>query len=299
MSRQLVLTTAALAAAASALPTLSHAQHHYYGGYPAPQQQQFYQQQTYAQPGGYNQAYVQQQRAQLQQQQAMQRQQQYGSNYQSSAQQPMAAQGYQNAPYVQAAARSGWYVTLHTGYIIASDHDFTYSSGNRIETELSDGFLFGASAGYDLGRIFDPIGIRGEFEVSFRQNDVDGHTLNGASQSGADGDVSSVAYMMNAYADWHTESFFRPYVGMGLGWATVSYNEYGTSAIPNVLDYDDTVFAYQGMIGASFNVSDGVAITTDYRYFGTGDPDLTTSAGTGTETEHDTHNFAVGVRYTF
>lgn len=203
------------------------------------------------------------------------------------------------APLIQAAAQEGWYISASTSYVMGGDHEFNYTAGTKISTELKDGVGLAGSAGYDFGKMFDPFGLRVEFEIAFRGNEVDKHTANGGATTGAKGDANSYAYMLNTFLDWHTGSMFRPYTGIGFGFATVEYDGYGVTGVPNVVSDEDTVLAYQLMLGTAFDLTDSFSITTDYRYFGTGDPDLKTGTGFGSETSYDTSNFTLGVRYLF
>lgn len=243
----------------------------YYQQAPAPAPQPYPQQQAYPGQAGQMQGYAQ----------------------------PGVANQQPVAPIIQAAAKEGWYVSANTSYIIGGDHDFNYTTGTKVSTTLKDGVGFAASAGYDLGRIFDPFGLRAELEFAYRTNEVDEHKVNGAKAAGAKGDANSYAYMFNTFLDWHTGSMFRPYTGLGVGFATVEHDGYGISGIPNVLSDEDTVLAYQLMLGTSIDLSDSFSVTTDYRYFGTGDPDLKTGTGNASQTTYDNSNFTLGVRYLF
>lgn len=281
------------AMACTLLPSLCLAQASYNGFQQQPAPSPYYQQPT-ASPY-YQQAPAPQPLAQPQTQQAFQ-----GQALQTQGfAQPSLTNQQPVAPIVQAAAKEGWYVSANTSYIIASDHDFDFAAGTRVSTELKDGVGFGASVGRDLGRIFDPFGLRAELELAYRTNEVDTHTVNGGATTGPTGDANSYAYMLNAFIDWHTGSMIRPYTGLGVGFATVEYDGYGITGVPNVVSDEDTVLAYQFMLGASFDVSDSFSITSDYRYFGTGDPDFKTGSGFGSETSYDNSNLTLGVRYLF
>lgn len=206
----------------------------------------------------------------------------------------------QQPRHMQAMNNGGFYAIVQGGYLSAGDQEFDYSPGNQIDTELDGGYALGLAAGYDFGHLIgDWLGVRTELEYTYRSNDVDTHTLNGAAQTGESGDVASHGFMWNGYFDWYAHRIIRPYVGVGIGLASVNYKDYGVAAIPTVLDDGDAVFAYQGIIGSAFNVTDKFSIMADYRYFGTADPEVTTASPNNTDVEYDTHNFLVGLRYAF
>ncbi len=196
-------------------------------------------------------------------------------------------------------AKKGFYGSFHGGYVDADDHNFQYSPGNDVSTELDGGFGIGAALGYDFGHFTQNLGVRAEAEITYRDNEVDGHDLNGAAQTGAAGDLTSLAFMANGIIDIHNKSRFTPYAGAGIGFANVEYDGYDIDAVNGVLSDDDTVFAYQLIAGLSFDINEKFALTADYRYFATEDPDVTTVVNNDTSTEYDTHNFLAGIRYKF
>jgi opacity protein-like surface antigen len=198
------------------------------------------------------------------------------------------------------AAQGDMYVSAQGGFVMTDEHDFNYNSANQVSTELDDGYAFGINAGYDHGLLTHNIGLRTELEYTYRNNEVDTHSINGASPSaGATGEVTSNAFMANAIAYAETNTPIKPYIGGGLGFAMVEYEGYGVSAIPAVLDDDDTVFAYQGILGAEYEITEEFSLTGDYRYFKTTDPDVTSAVNFSTSTEYENHNFIFGARYKF
>lgn len=196
-----------------------------------------------------------------------------------------------------------WYGGVSGGANFANDIEFFSGAlGANIDTEFDTGFAVSGVIGADFGDVWQYGGVRVEAEIAYRANDVDVHKTGGASLAGSDGDVTSLSGMVNVMHDFLPGSDFRPYVGVGLGVAQVSYNDFGVTAIPDVLDDEDTVFAYQAIVGASYALSPTLALTGDYRYFATDDPEVTLSAGAGgntTDAEYDSHTLMVGLRYSF
>ena len=118
-----------------------------------------------------------------------------------------------------------------------------------------------------------------------------------------DGAFSMIAFMANVDYDFDTGSRWVPYVGGGLGVATISLDTESSSGT-SLVDDSDTVFAYQvgAGIGYEFPLEEGRSITVslDYRYFGTQTPTFT---GDVTGAEFDAaingHDVGIGIIYGF
>lgn len=108
--------------------------------------------------------------------------------------------------------------------------------------------------------------------------------------------------MVNVLYDFNEPSTFTPYLGAGLGFSSIEADGFGVSAIPDVLNDDATVFAYQFILGAGWDVSQKTELFVEYRYFATDDPGLTTSAATGgvaTDIAYKSNNVLLGARFNF
>jgi hypothetical protein len=127
----------------------------------------------------------------------------------------------------------------------------------------------------------------GDFRV---EGEAAYHAADG--DSGA-GDLHYFNYMGNAYydfANWSESSWrIRPYVGGGLGVASVRRGKSGFSA---TFDNHTNLFAYQGMAGLSFaaDQSRKTEWLVGYRYHGTEKTE-------GVKTH--AHNMEIGLRYHF
>ena len=191
-------------------------------------------------------------------------------------------------------AQAQFYVGAHGGVSIQTDSDLDIVgvTGVDVEAEFDVGPLFGAVAGYRFG----PFRVEGE--VTYRDNDIDDITVNGVSLVGAglpiEGDVSSVAIMANAYYDINTGSVVTPYIGGGIG-AVVINGELGVPSLGIPVDDEtDTVFGGQIAAGVAVEVMQNLALTLDYRFLITSDPDFD-----GIEAEFRNHSIRGGLRYTF
>lgn len=196
---------------------------------------------------------------------------------------PASAQGFENL-----------YVSGYFGGNEADDADIRVGGFATGDVGYSDGYAFGATAG------FSPFeNIRGEAEFAYRENDVG--LLNGGGNNG--GDVSSWALMVNGFYDFDDigrsldlGTAITPYVGGGIGLASVSWNGVTDGGAP-FADDDTLLFAYQLGGGLAIGLFDEWSLSLDYRYFATTDPELDLVGGGSFETEYQNHTVSIGVRY--
>lgn len=189
------------------------------------------------------------------------------------------------------------YVGIHGMWIDLKDVDFNVAPGT-IDSQFDSGTGFGIT----LGRSFDQ--FRGELEYTSRKNDIKSHALNGGSTlAGSKGEAKSDAFMLNGYYDINTNSAFVPYVGAGIGMAKVKFDDFGVDAIPDVLNDNESQFAYQFMAGGEYRfAADTWGLFAEYRYFATDDVEVSTSTGTGgvaNSIPYKTNNILVGARFRF
>ena len=184
-----------------------------------------------------------------------------------------------------------------------NDSDVSGISGLDVDFEFDRGFVIEGAAGYAHDS-----GIRGEFAVGYRQNDIDDITLSagGATISVADvlsganiqlgGEVQAVSVMGNLYYGPDLGGGWRPFVGAGVGVAFLDSELELTSGGTSVsASADDTVFAYQGMAGIEYDIPvdwGGLALGLRYAYFATEDMEL----APGIEAEYSSHAIMFGVR---
>ena len=207
-----------------------------------------------------------------------------------------------------AQAAGGWYVSGGVGPAFLQDSSSTATDPSLgtadFDTEFDPGFgVHGA-----VGHSWD--GFRLEGEVSYRKNDVD--TLTVTSTTGAisslnldtlgsldaDGDVSALGFMANAWYDFDTGSPWKPFIGGGVGTARISLNDISSSTI-SLADDEDQVFAYQAGVGIGYELTPTIIVSLGYRFFGTLDPEFTDVDGIPFDAEYRSHNVEVGVRLHF
>ena len=181
----------------------------------------------------------------------------------------------------------GYYASMGGGANLNADSDIT-GTGINISVDYDAGAMAAGAVGYKYRS-----GLRVEGEFSYRDTDAD--SVGGA--AGSDGDASSFGFMANVLYDFGNGRIV-PYIGAGIGLAHVGFQNI-TPVGGSVVDDSDTVFAYQGIAGVAMPLNDLVALTLDYRYFATADPDFTTDSGTGVESEYANHSIMVGLRFSF
>lgn len=186
----------------------------------------------------------------------------------------------------------GSYIELRGGANFMTDAD--NSSGGSgpfaTDTDFDTGFTVGLAIGYSFanqaryGRgLWN--NVRVELEAGYNENDINGTATNA--------EISVNNYMFNAYYDFSTGGRLRPFIGGGVGVARVEVDGVSLS------DDDDTVLAFQGRAGLSYEISRNFLISLGYRYLNTSDPDFRTSTGTSFESETESHAVEVGLRYKF
>ena len=195
-----------------------------------------------------------------------------------------------SALVVSTSCFAGAYFAGNVGMVSVSDAAVTDSEAtalglSNVEISFDNGVGLSLAAGSSVS---DVVRLEGEF--SYRKNDMDtiSASMGGASATlPINGEIESMALMGNIFADINTSSAITPFLGLGIGFSKLDAEIEGDSE-------DDTVFAYQFILGAGFKVNDSTAIDLSYRYFATADPDFN-----GTEIEYATHNFMAGVRVNF
>jgi len=199
------------------------------------------------------------------------------------------------------SATPGFYLGLGGGWNKVRDADWNSTNGavgSSGEMEFSNGWAVIGALGYQMGN-----GFRVELEPGYRRNSADSTTTNVGDRD-ADGRLSALSLMTNAIYELPLTFGLRPYLGVGIGGARLSAD----FSIPNVagadlsVDDEDWVFAYQGIAGLGFALSDTVTLGIDYRYFKTQDPEFNSNragAGGKWEGEYASHTILASLRYSF
>lgn len=185
-------------------------------------------------------------------------------------------------------APSGFYVSGFGGGSFLNDPTFTGISDPvagipgptgvagvplNVDVDFSNSFTFGGAVGYQLP--FSYFGIfypRLEVEVSYLENDVEGGSFNGGTQTFL-GEQEALSIYLNNYSDikFSPDQRLVPYIGGGLGVAFVDANVpyFPASASGPVFGLvdEDTALAGHVAAGASYELSDGLELYSEGRYF--------------------------------
>lgn len=182
---------------------------------------------------------------------------------------------------------AGFYADLHGGFVLSPDQDLK-GYGEKIKLNMDAGWNLGGAIGFAFPTR-SMVTPRAELEITYRQAGIDKGKWNG-NQIGGFGDVSSTAFMFNAILDFDTNTGLYPYIGAGLG---VVHGK--VEAPSGFSDIKDTVFAYQGIIGVGYNITENWGATLDYRYTGSDDWKKHGLKYEGL----NSHSVALGIRYSF
>lgn len=139
-------------------------------------------------------------------------------------------------------------------------------------------YKVGGGAAVSVGYIFDICNcwnLRIEVEGVWRRNSIKDLTVSGFGTSfttPASGHTQDTAIMANLIADFPFACCWNFYIGGGLG---VSFNKL-TISIPNTTGTsvstttsNNSLFAWQGLGGLSYDICQNIALTAGYRIFGT------------------------------
>ncbi|CAN5908719.1 OmpA family protein [soil metagenome] len=118
------------------------------------------------------------------------------------------------------------------------------------------GYAVGGMVGYDF------VGPRVELEGMYRSNNGRGTANFGNIFSNSSGRIEQVSVMANLLYDFFPGATVTPYVGAGAGVAFAD-------AYINGCSLCSTQFAYQGIVGLSWNITDSLRMNLDGRYYGT------------------------------
>lgn len=208
-----------------------------------------------------------------------------------------------------ARADDGPYLSLGIGAGFLQSLD----DSDGFTTEFWPGPVFSGAAGYK----WSSFRFEGEvFYGYFLVDDVSGP--NGSRSrpstpcflcnvSDANGDLSALALMANAYVDLDLTENTSLYLGGGVGGARVSADyhfDVTFIGLPageiDFVDDKDQVLAYQAKIGLQFALNDHSDFYLGYRYFATGDLSFRTTEGGSLDQDGlATHIGEVGYRVYF
>lgn len=187
---------------------------------------------------------------------------------------------------------AGWYIRGDVGYAFVRERDGVQIEdalgapkviGNQpatllpFETEYDDGYTLGIGVGGHLGQY-----LRADVTADYLTESAvalsqAADPLCGAACSSTTyaADMNAILVMANAYVDAGTYAGITPYVGAGIGFAHVDYDDVVVSEtdpitgapLSFVYDSESTLrLAWSLSAGASYDINDQVAVDAGYRF---------------------------------
>ena len=197
-----------------------------------------------------------------------------------------------------ANAATGWYMGIGAGWNWLPDGDYRIT-GNGVgvgKDEYETGYVAMGNVGYDWGR------WRAEFEVGYRQNDLDCFTTGGSqcSLTSTNQGVWTLSQMVNVLYDIPISGRLSASVGAGVGGVLVVADQ-------NVVDsfdshtIDDYVVAGQLIAQLAYDLSDRWQVYADYHYILADDPQANFFSGkwgaASANWENSNHSLMLGLRF--
>lgn len=192
--------------------------------------------------------------------------------------QPASAEQPTTGPYVSFGGGAQW---LRNSKTTAPPVSTTY--------RFNTGWAAVGALGYGLGN-----GFRVESEIGYRQSDV-----NKANTGAASGKAKAYHLMVNGLYDFNLGWPVTPYVGAGVGVARVNFDSVTVPLAGRTIDDTATTFAYQGIAGVAYAITQNLKFDVSYRYFGTSNPYLKDSAHVDERAQYRDHTVLAALRWEF
>jgi outer membrane protein OmpA-like peptidoglycan-associated protein len=148
--------------------------------------------------------------------------------------------------------------TAYPGFYIGAEGGLNWLLNNN-SYQMDTGWAAGGKLGYDF------VGPRVELEGVYHSNNGTGNVLFPGGVANVRGRIDQISVMANVLYDFMPTSAFTPFIGAGAGIAFVDTTIQGCNMC-------STQFAYQGIIGVAWNITDAFRLSVDGRYYGTTNP---------------------------
>ena len=163
----------------------------------------------------------------------------------------------------------GWYGAIDAG----AHYPLDIAAGNanaQYNSKWQD--YSGWTADGRLGYQFTPH-WRVEAEIGYRNSSFKGINTNLGQLPGTSGSIDETSYMGHVIYDFMPDAGIHPFLGLGAGAQTVNFNTtanlpYAAGGATFTSNSSDTEFAWQGLAGLAFKVSDHWNVDLTYRYTG-------------------------------
>ncbi|MBP6013179.1 MAG: OmpA family protein [Alphaproteobacteria bacterium] len=199
-----------------------------------------------------------------------------------------------------ANASTGWYMSLGAGANWLPDGDWGVTGGETSggQTEYDTGFAVVSAVGYDWGR------WRAEFEIAYRENDINCNSTSGnvcslgTNTRFSDEGIWEFSQMVNVLYDFDLGGRFSASVGAGVGGVLVVADPLIAGFSDTRPVWDDYVVAGQLIGQVAYDLTDRWKIYADYRYMLADDAEsqFITNFGTASWEKSD-HTVLLGLRF--
>jgi len=218
------------------------------------------------------------------------------------------------ATFTGISVAQDWYVSGSVSWNNQNSSDTAIQiddgMGGVISSEMEANYDAGVGASAELGRTFDNVvpGLRGAIEVSYTKAEVDNFKMPSVLGTGIDtitggGDIENIGVFANAYYDFDVQWAvpIKPYVGAGVGFTVteVAFNQSGGGVTTSFFDDDDVRFAYQGKVGASYDVTPNTEVFAEYTYRASEDLTFGNTVEGEYSVENSSQLLGVGLRLRF
>ncbi|MEZ5773567.1 MAG: outer membrane beta-barrel protein [Hyphomicrobiaceae bacterium] len=194
-----------------------------------------------------------------------------------------------------------WFVGVRGGVAFPGDTTFN-AIGTDIDTSYQTGGFVGAFVGYDFdGGRKGGGGLRGELEVDRIWADVDSQTVagTGAFTDGlAGGTTTATVGFANLYYDLPFSPGITPFLGGGIGIASVDFSDHMAGGAALLSD-SDTGFAWNLTSGVDIALTESTDLELGYRYMQISGIDVTALSGQKSTVDLDDHMLFAGIKMRF
>lgn len=198
---------------------------------------------------------------------------------------PTPAGASEAGPYLEAEGLGTW---------LSGSNNSTASGSFNSEYDRGTGW--GVALGYDLADAYPELGIgRIEIEAASRSNDLKKLEF-AEGKLVATGDVKIESLMFNSFAEYRDTAPLLPYIGLGIGYARVSFSQSSVLGTPFIASSDDGVLAWQAGCGLGIGVGSHLTLDLGYRYFSALRPELKLADGGTFKTDIYSHSLLLGLR---
>ena len=201
-------------------------------------------------------------------------------------------QVYEPVDMSDPVAAGNFYASIFGGATFFDDFDFESSLGPSGSLSTDTGYSVDAALGYDFGNGLSVEGQVGYLTAALGEGNYDGTEL------GATGDTSITYGMINAWYGFDLGAI-TPFIGGGVGVASVALNSEFTGVPDSGIDDSEMTWAAQIGAGVSLALTEDISVTGRYRYLTTGEVSMTDAAGAENTGSATASIVDVGLKFAF